>query len=146
MEARSVRVRRYAVGHRYAIFPTSFIKPYFMRKVYEMILSGADRKTPCGSADTPSYCRPHMGQGRRAESPQSGACHPRPKITTELAPKQEKQDFGEDVRQDNTINQSVKIADTQPTREEQNSKSTMVAEPRPEYRVLTMPPSKSLRV
>ena len=68
------------------------------------------------------------------------------KITAELAPKQEKQDFGEEVKQDKTVNPSVKIVETQPTREGQNSKSTMVAEPQPEYRDLTMTPSKSLRV
>ena len=55
------------------------------------------------------------------------------KITTELAPKQEKQDFGEDEKSINEQIQSVKSAESQ---SEHDDKSSLVAEPQRYYRPL----------
>lgn len=88
-------------------------------------------KTPCGSTDTSSYRRPHMGQGRRAEIPQSGACTLDQKITSELAPKQEKQDFGEEVKMDDSSNNHLENGTNAPDRQSeiQDNKDSLVAEP-----------------
>lgn len=55
------------------------------------------------------------------------------KITSELAPKQEKQDFGEDEKSINEQIQSVKSAESQ---SEHDDKSSLVAEPQRYYRPL----------
>lgn len=53
------------------------------------------------------------------------------KITSELAPKQEKQDFGEEVKKDNSSNNHLENGTNAPARQSeiQDNKDSLVAEP-----------------
>lgn len=51
------------------------------------------------------------------------------KITSELAPKQEKQDFGEEIKSSTDTDEAIKETEPKKVEEEQISKSIMVAEP-----------------
>lgn len=64
------------------------------------------------------------------------------KITAELAPKHDEKDV-EEIKRDNQTQQAQGV---NVPAQSNCSKELMVAEPQPEYKVLTMLPSKSLRV
>lgn len=57
------------------------------------------------------------------------------KITAELAPKQEKQDFGEEVKREEYPKQSGKIMEPDTPQKEQTGNSSMVAEPVTKYNI-----------
>ena len=56
------------------------------------------------------------------------------KITAELAPKQEKQDFGEEVKTENTVNHSGNMVKLEDAHEGHNNADSMVAEPFIQYK------------
>lgn len=61
------------------------------------------------------------------------------KITAELAPKQEKQDFGEEVKREEYPKQSGKIMEPDTPQKEQTGNSSMVAEPVTKYNITGSP-------